>query len=156
MGTFCRIAGVPALRLFFPLALGLTHLLSACSDQADFDRTYLTEGGNYVIMLQLQSPDGREISGRIVSTEVGEGWKVIAANKPITGTIEGNAVNFTINHPSGNDPATTPVSGIVSGDNLNLTFFAHEKANELVFHRSTAEQYHAAVKATFQSVAEFD
>ncbi|HZV19107.1 MAG TPA: hypothetical protein VFF84_10505 [Sphingobium sp.] len=130
--------------------------MSACSSPTNFEKTFVTQGPNYVIMLQLHSPDSRSVFGSVISTEVVEGMRVVAGNKPISGTIEGKAINFTINHPPGNDPPNTPVSGIMSGNDLTLTFYAHGNATELTFHRSTAEKYEAAVKETFKNIAEFD
>lgn len=144
------------MRAYFPSAvLVLSSMAAACTNHSGFEKTYLSEGGNYVIMLQLRSDDGRILTGSVISTSVGEDWNVSAANKPISGTIEGGAVNFTINHPPGNSPAVTPVSGIVSGGNLDLTLFANGQATSLKFKEGSAERYQAAVSEMFNAVAEF-
>lgn len=142
------------MRLF--TALSFISLLSACNRHPDLDGTYIAEGQNYALMLQMKSDNDHDITGTIITAEINEGMKVQSVNKPISGTVEGKAVNFNVIHPAGNSPATTPVSSMATETGLELTFFANGNATPIVFRRGSAEEYHHVVEAVFQKVAEFD
>lgn len=131
-------------------------LLCACSSSSDRSGTYLAEGPNYAIMIQLDSTDGPQVQGSIISREVRPDFTVAAVNWPIAGKVEGKAINFAILYPAGNDPSSVPVSGLMTGEGMDLTFFAKGRATPMKFRRGTAEDYQAAVKTMFDQVARFD
>lgn len=135
------------MRIWLLSAIGLTAIVTACSDQSGFEKTYITNGGSYVVMLQIQSLDGRNISGSVSSTGFDQNWDLKARNWPISGTIEGQAINFTINYPPGNDPENIPVSGVFDGDKLNLTTFSNGNSNNIVFYQGSAEQYYKYIRS---------
>lgn len=137
-------------------AAALLMFATSCSGDADVSGTYVAKGPNYASMLQIEAQEGRKISGTLVSTGVNDDWRVVAINKPVEGTVEGNAINLRVVHPAGNAPAVTPLSGLVTGDGLDLTFYEDGLANRLTFQRASAEDYPEVVEAVFRDLEQYD
>jgi hypothetical protein len=131
-------------------------LLCACSSSPDRSATYLAKGPNYAVMIHLDATDGRQIQGSIMSREVQSDFTVAAVNRPIAGNVEGKAINFAILYPAGNDPSSVPVSGLMTADGMDLTFFAKGRTTQMTFRRGTAEEYQMAVNTMFKRVARYD
>lgn len=131
-------------------------LLCACSSSPDRSGTYLAQGPNYAIMIQLDGADGPQVQGSIVLREVQPDFTVAAVNRPIAGSIDGKAVNLAIVYPAGNDPLSVPVSGMMTAEGMDLTFFAKGRATQMTFRRGTAEEYQIAVNTIFNQGSRFD
>jgi hypothetical protein len=107
-------------------------------------------------LIQLDGADGPQVQGSIVLREVQRDFTVAAVNRPIAGSIDGKAVNLAILYPAGNDPLSVPVSGMMTADGMNLTFFAKGRATQMTFRRGTAEEYQMAVNTIFNQGSRFD
>lgn len=131
-------------------------LLCGCSAAPNASGTYIAQGPNYAVMLQLDDSNGPQVQGSILSREVRPDFTVAAVNRPVAGSIDGKAVNLAILYPAGNDPLSVPVSGLVTAEGMDLTFFAKGRATQMTFRRGTAEEYQRAVTGMFDQVARFD
>ena len=80
-------------------------------------------------------------------------WGFVFAIARTWKTVEGKAIDFAILYPAGNDPSSVPVSGLMTGEGMDLTFFAKGRATRMAFRRGTAEEYQAAVKTIFAQLA---
>lgn len=134
-------------RVRYVASIALVISIVGCSKPNAVPSTYIAKGPTFGIMLQLEPDEGNHLNGTISSAEVLPNGKVTAASKPIRGTLGGDAVNFSIINPEGNDPPSVPVSGVRNGHALQLTFFAHGQAKSMTFLPGNAAEYAAIVQS---------
>jgi hypothetical protein len=132
--------------LWMPLLVCSLPMMG-CSGSSSPAGTYIAHGPTFGIMLQIEKGADNRINGTISSAEVNSNGEVSAASKPVNGTVEGKAINFSIINPAGNDPATVPVSGTVTEKGLELTFLAKGRATSLTFDKGKAEDFSSLVQS---------
>jgi len=139
---------------WIPLIIASLMLLG-CSEPSPAARggTYISEPG-FVVMLQIELGEGGRMEGTISGVELASDGDISAYRRPVKGTIEGKAVNFSIIFPPGNRPSTIPVSGVVTDQGMELTFFTESKVTSLSFRAGKAEDFYALVQAVQEKSVE--
>jgi len=127
--------------------LALSFVLLGCSGPTSSAGTYITQAPGFVMMLQIEPGSGDKIDGTISSVQVLSNGEISALRKPISGTIDDKAVNFSIIYPPGNDPTSVPVTGIMTDQGLELTFFVHGHSTSATFRKGKAEEFSAIAQS---------
>lgn len=124
-------------------------LLAACSADPAGVGSYVASEQDGAMMVQITSIDAGRVTGTLSMVSADNHGKTSAVTRPLSGTLEGEALNLTI------DNAAVPslITGTLDGDALRLTFFGRENSSEVVFTRSDAAKFNALVADTRQHAA---
>ena len=95
-------------------------------------------------MVQISSVDQGQVKGAFSVVMVDENGKTTAATRPMSGTIEGNALNLSVENGTG----LSIVTGSVEDDGLRLTFFGKGNSSQMMFAKSDASQFDKLANAT--------
>lgn len=124
-------------------------LLAACSTDPAGVGSYVASEQNGAMMVQITAIDAGRVTGSLSMVGANSQGKTSAVTRPLSGTLEGEALNLTIDNASG----PSLITGTLDGDALRLTFFGRENSSELVFTRSDAAKFNALVADTRQQAA---
>lgn len=130
-------------------------LLASCSGQTgsgsgDSVGSYVTSDNDAAIMVQIASLHDGQVSGTISLVGAQADGKNVAGTRPFTGTIEGKALNLSIENGTGVSLAT----GTLEGSTLRLTLFANGNSTQLMLAKSDAEKFDQLANATRVRAAE--
>lgn len=118
--------------------------LAACSSGSDKVGSYVASSDEAVLMVQISSVDKGQVKGAFSVVMVDENGKTTAATRPMSGTIEGNALNLSVENGTG----LSIVTGSVEDDGLRLTFFGKGNSSQMMFAKSDASQFDKLANAT--------
>lgn len=124
-------------------------LLAACSTDPAGVGSYVASEQDGAMMVQITAIDDGRVTGTLSMVSANSQGKTSAVTRPLSGTLEGEALNLTIDNASG----PSLITGTLDGDALRLTFFGRENSSEVVFTRSDAEKFNALVADTRQQAA---
>ncbi len=118
--------------------------LAACSSGSDKVGSYVASSDEAALMVQISSVDKGQVKGAFSVVMVDENGKTTAATRPMSGTIEGNALNLSVENGTG----LSIVTGSVEDDGLRLTFFGKGNSSQMMFAKSDASQFDKLANAT--------
>ena len=124
-------------------------LLAACSVDPAGVGSYVASGPDGVMMVQITAIDAGRVSGTLSMVSTDDKGKTSAITRPLSGTLEGEALNLTIDQASG----ASLVTGTLDADAMRLTFFGTGNSSEVVFAKSDAAKFNALVAKTRQQAA---
>lgn len=125
-------------------------LLAACSSQSDAVGTYVASDADSAMMVQIASAHEGKISGTVALVGAAQDGKSIAGARPFNGTIDGKAINLSIENGTGVSLAT----GDLEDDKLRLTWFANGSSTQVTFVKSDAAKFGDLANATRVRAAE--
>lgn len=134
MVVFREAAVITRMRIVTVVFAGL---LAGCSSQPDAMGSYVTSDGESVMMVRLTSVSDGQVSGTISVVATDEEGKNQAGTRPLYGTIEGNALNLSIEGGNGVAMAT----GTIEDENLHLTMFGNGGSTRLTLAKSDTEEF---------------
>ncbi len=102
------------------------------------------------MMVQITSADEGKISGTVSIVGAVQDGKNIAGARPFSGTIDGKAINLSIENGTGVSLAT----GAIEGDKLRLTWFANGSSTQATFEKSDAARFGELADASRTRAAE--
>lgn len=125
-------------------------LLAGCSTQPGALGSYVTSDGESVMMVKIASVSDGQVSGTISVVATDEEGKNQAGTRPLYGTIEGNALNLSIEGGNGVAMAT----GTIEGENLHLTLFGNGDSTRLTLAKSDTEEFNELANTSRVRAAE--
>lgn len=125
-------------------------LLAACSAEPEGVGSYVASEPDAAMMVQITAIDAGRVDGTLSVVGADDRGKTTAATRPLSGTLEGKALNLSVD----NSDSTSLVTGMLEGDTLRLTFFGREDSRQVTFTKSGAEKFNALVAATRRRAAE--
>lgn len=124
-------------------------LSAACSADPAGVGSYVASRPDGVMMVQITSINEGRVSGTLSIVSADAKGKTSAVTRSLSGTLEGEALNLTIDQASG----SSLVTGALDDDALRLTFFGTGNSSEVVFAKSDAAKFNALVAKTRQQAA---
>jgi hypothetical protein len=112
-------------------------LVAACAGKADGIGSYITSDDDAAFMVQIASIEAGHVTGKVSVITSDENGKITAVTRSMSGTIEGDALNLTIENGTG----LSVVTGKMDGDNLHLTFFGDGTSSQLTFAKSDVSEF---------------
>ena len=100
--------------------------------------------------LQITSIEKGRVNGLVSLVMAGQNGKTTAVTRPLSGTIEGNALNLSIENGTG----LSLVTGTIDGENLRLTFFGDGNSKQVNFSKSDATKFAELANDKRQRAAE--
>ena len=125
-------------------------LLAACSAQSNPIGSYVASDADAALMVQITSIHDGQVNGIISLVGAADDGKNIAGTRHFTGTIEGKALNLSVENGTGVNLAT----GELDGDTLTLTLFANGHSSQFSFAKSDAENFARLANASRVRAAE--
>lgn len=125
-------------------------MLVACSSTSGKLGSYIASDDDAAFMVQITSMENGQIKGSMSVVMADASGKTTAATRPISGTIEGNALNLSVENGTG----LSLVTGTIEDDGLKLTFFAKGNSSQLKFTKSEASKFDELANATRHRAAE--
>lgn len=147
MVVFREAAVITRMRIVTVVFAGL---LAGCSSQPDAMGSYVTSDGESVMMVRLTSVSDGQVSGTISVVATDEEGKNQAGTRPLYGTIEGNALNLSIEGGNGVAMAT----GTIEDENLHLTMFGNGGSTRLTLAKSDTEEFNELANTSRVRAAE--
>lgn len=132
------------------MGLMAAGLLAGCSGQSAKIGSYVASDDDTAFMVQIASIKDGQVSGTVSVVTADNQGKTLAATRPMTGSIEGNALNLSVENGTG----LSLVTGAVEGDALRLTFFANGNSSQLTFAKSDAGKFEQLASAKRHRAAE--
>jgi hypothetical protein len=116
--------------------------LTACSSESRLTGSYIdTDYSDGVLMVQIDSVDHRDVHGTISIASFGENGTVSSRRVPISGTIEGKALNLTVENGTG----INMLNGTVVADGLDLTMMGNGSSARFLFKRKDAAEFNRVI-----------
>ncbi|RJF85542.1 hypothetical protein D3876_16585 [Sphingomonas cavernae] len=112
--------------------------------------SYIASDDDAAFMVQITTIDDGRVNGSVSVVTSDENGKTKAVTRPMSGTIEGNALNLSVENGTG----LSLVTGAVEGDNLRLTFFANGNSTQLNFAKRDAGKFEELANAKRHRAAE--
>lgn len=119
-------------------------LLAGCASQPAGVGSYVTAEDGAAMMVQITSIDEGRVTGTVSVVTSEENGKTSAMTRSFSGTLEGKALNLSIENGYGVSLAT----GMLEGDRLRLTFFGNGNSQQILFAKSDATEFDRRVDAT--------
>jgi len=138
---------VTRIQIVTVLAAGL---LAGCSNQPDAMGSYVASDADGAMMVQFTSVHDGQVGGTISLVAANDDGKSLAGARPFSGTIEGKALNLSVENGTGVSMAT----GTLDGDTLRLTLFGNGNSTQFVLAKSDAEKFNELVNANRIRAAE--
>jgi hypothetical protein len=132
------------------ISLATVTMLVACSSTSGKLGSYIASDDDAAFMVQITSMENGQVKGSMSVVMADESGKTTAATRPMSGTIEGNALNLSVENGTGLSLAT----GTIEDDSLRLTFFAKGNSSQLKFAKSDASKFDELANATRHRAAE--
>lgn len=124
--------------------------LISCAGESASVGSYIASDDDTAFMVQITSIEEGRVYGTMSYISAEDDGKTEAIRRPMSGTIEGRALNLSVENGSG----VSLVTGIVDGDKLQITFFADGSSNQLTFTRSEASKFPELANAMRRRTAE--
>ena len=128
----------------------IAGLLAACSSQPAGVGSYVMSDTDTAMMVQITSIEDGRVNGTVSAVVSGEDGKTGAVTRTFSGTLEGKALNLSVENGNG----LSLITGMLEGDNLKLTFFGNGSSNQLIFAKSDASEFDKLVGSTRVRAAE--
>lgn len=112
-------------------------LVAGCNSQPTGVGSYIFSDTDGAVMVQITSTKDGQVSGSWSVVKTFADGKTKAGSRPLSGTIEGNALNLTVENSAG----PSLVTGTVDGDNLRLTIFVNGKSSKVTLAKSDASKF---------------
>lgn len=128
----------------------IAGLLAACSSQPAGVGSYVMSDTDTAMMVQITSIEDGRVNGTVSAVVSGEDGKTGAVTRTFSGTLEGKALNLSVENGNG----LSLVTGMLEGDKLKLTFFGNGSSNQLIFAKSDASEFDKLVGSTRVRAAE--
>ena len=125
-------------------------LLAACSAQSNAVGSYVASDAGGALMVQITSVQDGQVSGTISLVGAADDGSNVAGSRHFSGTIEGKALNLSIENGTGVSLAT----GELEGDTLSLTLFANGNSSQFTLAKSDAEKFAELANASRVRAAE--
>lgn len=120
------------------VALAVATLMSGCSNNAQLTGSYIdTDYSDGALMVQIDSVDHRDVHGTITIASFDQNGAVHPRRVPISGTIEGKALNLTVENGTG----MNMLNGTVVSDGLDLTMMGDGSSARFLFKRKDAADF---------------
>lgn len=133
-----------------PISWVAIAMLAACSGESAKLGSYITSDDDTAFMVQIASIEDGRVNGSVSMVTADENGKTTAVTRPLTGTIEGKALNLSVENGTG----LSLVTGMVQGDNLRLTFFADGNSTQMNLAKSDAGKFEQLANAKRHRAAE--
>ncbi len=151
MGTLkCICLGAVAVKKTWTIIVLAAGLLAGCSNQPDGAGSYVASDADSAMMVQITSIEDGRVSGTMSVVIADENGKTSAVTRPLSGTLEGNALNLSVENGTG----LSLVTGMMEGEKLRLTFFGSGDSSQIIFAKSNAAEFDKLVGATRHRSAE--
>lgn len=112
--------------------------LMGCTHQNPLVGSYINTGyDDGALMVQIESVQDNRVNGIVAFVALDANGRVAARRTPLSGTIEGNALNLTIENGMG----FGMITGIVVPNGLELTIAANGESVRLLFERKDAAEF---------------
>lgn len=134
----------------YVLAICVGGLLSGCNGQPSGVGSYIYSDADTALMMQITSIDAGRIDGSLSIVTANEGGETEAATRPVSGTIEANALNMTVENGTG----LSLVTGTMGSDDLRLTFFANGESSQITLKKGDASKFGILANGRRQRAAE--
>lgn len=125
-------------------------ILAGCSSGADKLGSYIISDDDSVLLVQITSNEEGKISGSMSAVTADANGKTTAVTKSLSGTIEGDAVNLSVENGKG----LSLVTGTFDGENMRLTFFGDGNSSQMNFIKSDAGKFEELANARRHRAAE--
>ena len=112
--------------------------------------SYVSADNDAALMVQITSVHDGQVNGTISLVGAADDGKNVAGTRPFSGTIEGKALNLSIENGTGVSLAT----GELEGDKLRLTLFGNGNSSQFTLAKSDAEKFDQLANATRVRAAE--
>ncbi len=133
-----------------PISWVAIAMLAACSSESAKLGSYIATDDDTAFMVQIASIEDGRVNGSVSMVTADENGKTTAVTRPMSGTIEGKALNLSVENGTG----LSLVTGTVQGENLRLTFFADGHSSQLILAKSDAEKFEQLANAKRHRAAE--
>lgn len=134
----------------FLFSLATFTMLVACSSTSGKLGSYIASEDDAAFMVQITSMENGQVKGSMSVVMADESGKTTAATRPMSGTIEGNALNLSVE----NGTSISLVTGTIEDDGLRLTFFAKGNSSQFKFAKSDASKFDELANATRHRAAQ--
>lgn len=125
-------------------------MLAGCSAGSGRLGSYIASDDDAALMVQITSNEDGRVSGSVSVVMADANGKTTAATRPMSGTIEGDAVNLSVENGTG----LSLVTGAFDGENMRLTFFGNGNSSQLNFTKSDAGKFEELANARRHRAAE--
>jgi hypothetical protein len=126
-------------------------LSSACArTPASTETSYIASDDTAAMLLELKPGDGHEVKGTLSVVGTAGGGKLTSGRRTFSGTMDGKAVNLSVENGTG----VTLATGLITGDGLELTFLNDGVSAKMLFRPEPAEQFPKLVDQFRQRSAE--
>lgn len=151
MGTLeCICLGAVAVKKTWMIIVLAAGLLAGCSTKPEGIGSYVASDADTAMMVQITSIDEGRVNGTMSVVVADENGKTSAVTRPLSGTLEDNALNLSVENGTG----LSLVTGMMEGEKLRLTFFGKGDSSQIVFAKSNAAEFDKLVGATRHRSAE--
>ncbi len=132
------------------LSFLVAPLLAGCAIGSHAEGSYIASDADTAFMVQIASVADGKVTGTASVVASDKDGKTTAGTRPMSGTIEGNALNLSVENGTG----LSLVTGTIDGDTLHLTFFGNGGSTRLDFAKADASKFPELVEATRRHAAE--
>lgn len=130
------------MRLFGTTLIVAAAALSGCSSESGLTGSYIdTDYSDGVLMVQIDSVDHRDVHGTISMASFGDNGAVSSRRVPISGTIEGKALNLMVENGTG----INMLNGTVVPDGLDLMLMGNGSSARFLFKRKDAAEFNRTI-----------
>ena len=119
------------------VAILATVLLAGCNSKPAGVGSYIVSEDDGALMVQITSIEAGRVNGSFSVVTAVNGGKTQAVTRPLSGTIEGNALNLTVENGTG----LSLVTGVIDGDDLRITMFANGSSTQATLAKSDAGKF---------------
>jgi hypothetical protein len=117
-------------------------MLTACSKDSQLVGSYVdSDYSDGVLMVQVDAVDHRDVHGTISIASFDDSGAVHSRRVPISGTIEGKALNLSVENGTGTDM----LNGTVVTDGLDLTMMGNGGSARYLFKRKDAAEFNRVI-----------
>lgn len=125
-------------------------LLAGCNSQPAGVGSYIYSDTDGALMVQITSIENGRVNGSWSVVAAEDSGKTQAVTRPLSGTIEGNTLNLTVENGTG----LSLVTGAIDGDDLRLTIFANGSSTQATLTKSDASKFEELANAERYRAAE--
>ncbi|HEY1604501.1 MAG TPA: hypothetical protein VGF77_02775 [Allosphingosinicella sp.] len=113
-------------------------LSGACTrTPAPAESSYIASDDTAAMLLEMKPGEGHEVKGTLSVVGTEAGGKLTSGSRTFSGTIDGKAVNLSLENGTG----ITLATGVMTGDGLELTFLNNGVSAKMLFKPEPAEQF---------------
>jgi hypothetical protein len=125
-------------------------LSGACTRTPAPAESYIASDETAAMLLELKPGDGHDVKGTISVVGTDEGGKLKSGTRTFSGTMDGKALNLSVENGNG----VTLATGIKTDEGFELTFLNNGTSAKMLFRPQPAEQFPKLVDQFRQHSAE--